>query len=1113
MSDRSGPTQLDPPGHPGGEPKATETAILPRPKSAWSADALGILVGLLGLICAVALPFAPVWTNTTTVHWPPNDYPAATTTAFFAPYRPASFDASVPCQAIRWGLETPRITTIFSTLPPASDREGMAVTTRVGEVHLTLGRHEVSLPPVNLADDTANCDLRVHSDAQRTFVTYGNQPPVTVPKAHPPEIFTFATDLPTDQAWRLSVNARTYSWFDTTSTTAKTALAVNALGLAALSLALLFFAGPRSPLPFPTLSRRARLALRWLRVRWPLLLLDAVVAGVLLLWAVIGPLTDDDGFAMMTVRNIHSAGYIGNYYRWFNASEAPFTSVQEMLRGVSSVGLGPLWLRIPSVLAGWLSWLIVSRGVVEPVVGGPSRVRAVPRFALQLVTTMFFLACWLPYNLGVRPEPFVALGAIGTFALLLKATRPGVRNAPGWLGLAVLAAGLTLTVTPTGVVTVLLVLMFAPRIYPVLTSHADWLRTVSRSVLVSCVGAVFLVVVFADSTWTAVLRANDVHDQFGPSLGWYEEISRYQMLLGTSSWGGAGKRLAVFLPLAALLIVSAGALRGWTRRLRMPDATLVVGGVLCMLAAYWLTPSKWTHHFGALAGFGSALLTIAVVLVVRIGAALVDNPVDDPGDRSVDKFPARWTEGLLFGVFGALAGAVAAALSFMGPNAWWDYSNFDMAWSDSPIRVPGLGLDSPLWWIAVGAVVGVTVFTFRTALRVLTRSQRKTAGPGWTAMPAAALTLSATASVAVLLGTFLGAAQQPGDRFSVGRSNFASLTAPNCGIEDDVQVLPVAPGGSLVPVEGTADLDGFASGAAGLPGGGPPAEAPGGPIGPPDRASTAWRPIGATPWVWGSFTKPDGAQNTGAMTSQWFALNQLTPRQRLSLWVSGKTEQGNSLSLEFGQSTADGVKTLGTRELHDPPPDQRPYDDPRHGRPKDWRNFRPWRQLGVDGGAVPPGTDRVRLHALDTTTDAQGWIAFSGPVVRNIVPLRAFLTGAEPTLVDWPIGFLFPCRTDYPNVGQGLAQAPRTLVMPPSGDNSMTFDSQAGGVFAGLPMISQHFETPSRLKGAPEHTWGHVYSVKYSIDRDAYDTEQRRVWTSGAGGDGGYPFEIFERDQ
>ncbi|WP_263250397.1 arabinosyltransferase domain-containing protein [Saccharopolyspora rosea] len=1066
MKHWSGSAQLDPPAGP--QPTGTGGAPMPRTRL-WLAHLIGLCVGVAGIGCAVALPFAPVWLDRTDVHWP--NGPVESTTAFFAPYRPAEFDATVPCSALRAALDRPHPTAVLSTLPPGSDRDGLVLTTRQGRPELLLGQREIPLPPLG-----ADCGLRIHADGHGSLVAPGGQPPIALPGILPPEIFTFSTDLGPQQAAGISVDAHPYSWFDTTSTELKTTLVAAAIVLAALSLGLLLAHAPPSPATLVTARFNPTAPV----------LVDAAVLAVLGLWLVIGPTTDDDGFAMMTVRNYADSGDIGNYYRWFNASEAPFTLVQHLMRWVSAHSLAPAWLRVPSVVAGVLTWLLASRGVAEPLCRGTRRL------PLHLVTAVFFLACWLPFGLGIRPEPFVALGMTALVAALLKAERS---QAPlFWLGTAALVAGLTVAVTPTGVAAVLTVLVFAGRIWRIVVRRdalTRWIAIPARVALLGCLGSVGLVAMFADSTWNGVRRATEIHDEFGPSLGWYQEFERYAALLGTTFWGNAGKRLAVFLVLTALLLTAACLLRQVHRWARTTDLPLLVGSVAAVFVALWLTPSKWSHHFGAFAGVGAALLATTTVVLARLG-----------------RLRQARREARLLGVVGGLAAAAAAAVSFSGPNQWPTFSRIAVPWADTPIRPGGLPLDSPVAWLAVGAACGAGAYALVRLRALLGGAPRP--GHAWTVVPSSILSLAALTSVAVLLGSFLAVPRVMGERFSLARTNVQSLRGSSCGIENQIEAVPFAH--RLFPVQGAADLDGF------TPGGPVPQDAElradraGGPLRPvphadDEKPAGEVRPVASTPFTWTS----GAPQNTGTLTTQWFALPGLGSNQALGVWLAGRPEQGNSVSLEFG--TADGrrVRPVHVQELRDPPPTELPFDDPKQGRPQHWRDFRPWRLFTVDARDVPPGADRVRVHAVDRTTDEQGWLRVSAPSVRDVVPLSRVLDGQQPELIDWSISFLFPCRFGYPDVGHGLAASPGVLVSPGSGEWSMTYDPQWGGVFAGVPMMSQRFEVPARLRDAPGVNWGHVYAVSYDVPRDAYATTRHREVVGGADGDGPYPFTLHQR--
>ncbi|GAA4864400.1 arabinosyltransferase domain-containing protein [Saccharopolyspora cebuensis] len=967
--------------------------------AAWCWHLLALCAGLAGIGCAVALPFAPVWAERTEVHWS-----GESTTALFAPYRPAEFTASVPCPALRGTPDRP--TTVLSTVSEGSARDGLVLTTRDGEPHLVLGQREVPLP-------AGTCGLRIESGAHGTAVRTGIAPPILLPEVPAPEVFAFRTDL--DPAAGVSVTARPYSWFDTAPTRGKSDLAVTAVVLAAASLLLLVAHGPRAPAAAP----RWRSGLR--------LPVDLAVAGVLALWLLIGPNTEDDGFAMMTVRNYEADGYIGNYYRWFNAAEAPFTLVQHLMRAVAEEG--PAVLRAPSAVAGLLTWLLLSRGIVAPLCRG-SRA-AVP------LASVFFLACWLPFGLGIRPEPAVALGLTATVAALFKADRSAAPA--GWLGLAAASAGLTVAVTPTGIAALVAVAAFAPRVLRLLARPGAVLLPLAvsaRLAALGCLGCLGLVAMFADSTWTGVRRATHLHEAFGPSLGWYQELNRYASLLSTGTWGSASKRLAVFLVLVAVLLAAACALRRLHYYTGIPGLPPLLGSVVGVFAVLVVVPSKWTHHFGALAGVGPALLAVVVVLLARVGAL----------ER------AR-REARLLGVVGGLAAAGAAALAFRGPNAWPFPGELGLPWADTPVRP----LDSPPLWLAVGALAGLGTWA----------AVRRRAGPGWTAMPGAVLGSAALAGVLVLLGSFLTARD---DRVSTA----------DCGLAEAVEVLPLR--AALHPVPGSAaEPDGFT-----------PTDVPLEPA--PPTASAAVEAVRATPHAWAST-----APGTGSLSTPWFALPPVPDGHVVALRVAGRPGDGTALRVEF----AAGDRTLGTRELRDPPPAALPYDDPRRGRPAPGRAE--WRVFTLD--APPPGADRLRLRAEDRSTAADGWLAVGGPVLREVVPLHRVLAGAGPTLVDWPLSFHFPCHRAYPRVGGGTAASPRALITPAAGEDSMAYDPTMGGVFAGVPALAERYELPSRLRGAPGAVWGHLLLASYGdLARDAYATRVHRERIGGAAGDPPYPF-------
>jgi len=158
-----------------------------------------------------------------------------------------------------------------------------------------------------------------------------------IPGEPVPEVAFFRTDLDPGAAAGLTVRARTVNPFDTVPTGFKTLLVV-VQSLAALCALALLLRGS-----WLSLRRALRPRPIWV---------DGGMCAVLAGWAVVGPLSDDDGFVTMIARNSWASGDIGNYYRWWSSSESPFTLAQQVVAALSQVSLQPLWLRMPSTLMG-----------------------------------------------------------------------------------------------------------------------------------------------------------------------------------------------------------------------------------------------------------------------------------------------------------------------------------------------------------------------------------------------------------------------------------------------------------------------------------------------------------------------------------------------------------------------------------------------------------------------------------------------------------------------------------------------------------------------------------------------------------------------------------------
>lgn len=958
-----------------------------------------LLVGLAGVASALALPFAPVVAETTTLTWPASGRPPVSSTVLTVPYRPQELTVALPCPVLRAAAARPAAVTVLST-----GDGGLTVTGGPAGVLLRAGDRAEELP---VPAAPVDCRISIEAGPSGISVLQADGRVTYLADQQVPEMFALRTDLDPARALGLSVTALIGGPFGTTPTTAKTVLVAVQMLCAATALALLL----RGRVPRPRL--------RWARLWW----IDAAVITILCGWAVIGPLAVDDGWATTIARTVAATGDPGNYYRWWNAAEVPFALSQELLAPLTRISLAPLWLRVPSTLLAVATWFALSRGVLGA---------ALPRHAgrVRLLAALCLLVTWLPFNLGTRPESYVALGVTAALALAWRT------RGPAGLGLLALVVALTVPISPTGLLVAAPILVFADRLRAAARAPSR-LHVVATLALVCSIGAVALSVIFADQTWDALVTATEWHNTFGPSLPWYEEPTRYRYLLQSDQQGSMAKRLPILVTIALLPIAAATAL---LRRDRTGASALRLAAVVVVMLALFATgPSKWSYHFGAGAGVFAAFLTVTTVMLAR-------------RVRAAGRLQAA------VGVVGSGLLAAAAALAFAGPDAWWLPVLYDVPWASSSIRPAGVPLDNPLLWAALlAAGAAALVVVARTRLPALLA-----AGP-------AVLTLVTFGTVVVLLlGSFTAAPlrRSAGSLAMVNLHRLASTRV--CGLADDIELLP--DGEVLTPAESTDESTGFAAGAGYFPG-----------AGPPDPPGT-----GTSASLWGSRT-PDPS-STGTLTTEWFTLPSLAPNSGVALSVSGRTSDGNALSLEFGRTDGNTVAVLGSST-----PVDRPAADEVPTRPL-------WRSIGVDAADVPAGADRVRVRAVDGRTDEQGWLAFTGPRLRSTIPLTAFLAANGPVLISWPQSFLFPCVHDIAAVAGGLAQTPRTVIESPRPWFTEDRDPAVGGTFAGLTGSTVLNEIPSRIIGHPDLDWGTVRVVDTRFERDSYarSTTRATVWGIGA---------------
>ncbi|PRX47927.1 arabinosyltransferase C [Prauserella shujinwangii] len=677
-------------------------------------------LGTLSALTAVLFALAPVEQDETTYRWPADGTAESTLLPLF-PYQPERLDVTIGCPAVEatggGGL------VLATTSDP--DDGGLRVENRGGTVAASLHGSTVAT--------AERCDWAVHAGPAGTTVSAGGE--VIGHSAARPAVNGLFTDARGSTDLRVSVTPDT--GYQSSPSVLK--LALGALTVASVGALLLLLARWERPH-----VRRVRLLPPgWWRPRGP----DLLVAAVLACWVLIGAFTVDDGYILTMLKAADDTGYIGNYFRWLNAPEAPFGWFYELYRPLVAVSAAAWWLRLPSLLLGLVGWLLVDRLLLR-------RCTAAPGPWVRWSAAVAFLAWYVPFDVGLRPEPWIVVGSLVVFALVERAL--ATRSSTP-LALGVLVAGATLAVTPTGVAAFMPFVAASPALVRLLRGR--WL--VSLTTLAGT-GAAALLLMFHDQSWHAVREATEVRTRIGPSLGWRDEPKRYEALLDPTVVEGAlNRRVPVLLTLLAIVALAVLLLARRVPGLAAGPTRRLLAGSALYLVALAFTPTKWTHHFGALAGLGALLVAVLVHTIAR-GA-----------------LRAAWQRAALL----ALVAGVAA-LALRAPSRWWYFSNVGVKWADVPPAMAGVPLSTAV--LGAGLVLAVAALFVR----------RVSPGP-W-------IVAGLVGTLLLELGTMAYAVADRWDTFTVGRANIASLAGGSCGIEDWMQAEPDPAEGLLTRVAGQA---------------------------------------------------------------------------------------------------------------------------------------------------------------------------------------------------------------------------------------------------------------------------------------------------------------------
>ncbi|MDP9164677.1 MAG: arabinosyltransferase domain-containing protein, partial [Actinomycetota bacterium] len=374
---------------------------------------IAIIAGVLGLLLCALTPLLPVKQATAAILWPQgvgSDGLITNVTAPLVSGAPLALDATIPCRTV--STLPAAGGTVLSTIPDGgidAGRNGLFIRATADSVIVAFRDSVAAVAPRRAVDSGACSSLHVYANVGGVGADFVGIPGATgtLPLEKKPQVAGVFTDLKVAAQAGLAARIDVDTRFITSPTALKTALMVLGVLATIASIVALAVLDRREGRRVPRAWRRF-----W-RVGVATWLVDGVVAGTLLLWHVVGSISSDDGYNLTIARVSADAGYAANYFRYFGATEAPFDWYQSVLGHLAAVSTAGVWMRLPSLLAGLATWVLLSRWVL-PRLG---RRLAVNRIAVWTGAAVF-LAAWLPFNNGLRPEPLIAFGALLTWVLV-----------------------------------------------------------------------------------------------------------------------------------------------------------------------------------------------------------------------------------------------------------------------------------------------------------------------------------------------------------------------------------------------------------------------------------------------------------------------------------------------------------------------------------------------------------------------------------------------------------------------------------------------------------------------------------------------------------------------
>ncbi|NMM90983.1 arabinosyltransferase [Rhodococcus sp. SRB_17] len=1015
---------------------------------------VAVVASVLAILAAVSIPFMPVQQETASLSWPQADL-LASVDAPLVSYAPLELDLSIPASTVQQLAATGGV--VVSTAPVgAADAARYGLVARVNpgadgrpaqfEI-VQRDQHLLSIP----VDDLVGRSVAVTSTAEKTATTVAGSDGTSLEGDFRPQMVGVFTDLRGTVPAGLSVHADLDTRFSSTPSLLKSV----AMIVAVLSTAIALLALHRID---ALDGRRARrfLPARW----WKFTPIDAVVVGTLVLWHFIGATTSDDGYQFTMARSSLESGYMSNYFRWFGVPEAPFgTPYYDLLALMTKISTASPWIRLPALIAGIVCWLVISREVA-PRLGVAVRKNRIALWTGGLV----FLAFWLPYNNGLRPEPMVAAGVLLTWCSVERAIATR-RLLPA--AVAVLVAALTVTVGPSGIICFGALIAGARPVLQIVSARAKTVGYLAVLGPIVAAGLVVLVAAFADQTLAGVFEMQRVH-VIPPTNAWFEEYKRYEWLFVINADGSLARRFGVFVIVLSIVVSLLVMLR---RGGRIPGTASgpsrrIIGIAVAAMALMMFTPTKWTHHFGVFAGLAGSL---AVLTAVAVGPLVLRSRRNR--------------------AFFAAAVLFIVALAFTSSNNWWYVSSWGIPWWDKPVMIAGHGAGTFLLGLTVVMLLVAAWCYFREPHE----DRSASAGRVWSIPP---LTVAAALMVLFFVLSMAKGAIAQYPSFSLAKSNVGALAGHSCGLAEDVlvetdpnasmlQPLTAASANALgarsvgfTPNGVAADLtsdeesasegmansidnaDSKSSNAAGTAGGQGASGVNGSSVALPFGLDPATTPVLGT----------YGASGPASLTSDWYALP--TSGDLVAMSVAGQVYSVNTdgiatpgarIQLDYGVHDSDGtVHNLGS------------------ALPIDIGPATSWRNLRVPLDQLPASANAVRIAVDDSDTQADQWIAVTPPRVPQTQTLNNLLGSTTPTMIDWEVALQFPCQQPL-NHRLGVAQIPEYRILPDRPGAVMTSlwqDHFGGGPLGWIDLTATGRTLPTYLDGDWDRDWGSL--EKYS---------------------------------